>query len=55
MKQITNKKLQDLKEKLKCKRIEMKIEKTHDNEETYKMIENFINLVKNVFTEKLKP
>ena len=45
----TNKKLQDLKEKLKSKRIEMKKETTHDNEETYLMIENFINMV-----EKLK-
>ena len=45
----TNKKLQDLKEKLKSKRIEMRKETTHDNGETYEMIENFINMV-----EKLK-
>ena len=45
----TTKKLQDLKEKLKSKMIEMKQETTHDNEETYMMIENFINMV-----EKLK-
>ena len=41
----TNKKLQNLKEKLKSKRIEMKKETTHDNGETYEMMENFINMV----------
>ena len=41
----TNKKLQNLKEKLKSKRIEMKNETTHNNEETYMMMENFINMV----------
>ena len=41
----TNKKLQEIKEKLKSKRIEMKKETTHDNGETYEMMENFINMV----------
>ena len=39
------KKLQDVKEKLKSKRIEMKNETTHNNDETYMMMENFINMV----------
>ena len=41
----TIKKLQDVKEKLKSKRIEMKNETTHNNDETYMMMENFINMV----------
>ena len=49
----TIKKLQDVKEKLKSKRIEMKNETTHNNEETYMMMENFINMVKKL--EKAPP
>ena len=45
----TTKKLQNLKEKLKSKKIEMKQETTHNNEETYLMMENFTKMV-----EKLK-
>ena len=49
----TTKKLQDVREKLKSKRIEMKNETTHNNEETYMMMENFINMVQKL--EKAPP
>ena len=41
----TTKKLKELKEKLKIKKIEMKNEKRDDDEETYLMIDNFTNMV----------
>ena len=41
----TTKKLKDLKEKLKIKKIEMEKEKRDDDEETYLMIDNFKNMV----------
>ena len=41
----TTKKLKELKEKLKIKKIEMKNEKRDDDEETFLMIDNFTNMV----------
>ena len=41
----TTKKLKDLKEKLKIKKIEMEKEKRDNDEETYLMIDNFKNMV----------